>query len=118
VDVGVVMAEVEEGAGRLEKAADVMDAATRRYEQAENAYSRAVEVELVRIHHEAKQAGERPPAEDLRRALAHAAIEDGIYEEYLAAKAELAARTSRYRALSASVSARQSLLKALSGVGG
>lgn len=116
-DPGETMSAVERGADRLEQAADVMYDATRRFENAENTYNRAVEAELVRIFHDHKQSGERIPAEDLRRALAHAAIEGGIYDEYLAAKAELSAREKRYRALAAAVSARQSLLKALGGLG-
>jgi hypothetical protein len=118
VDPGIVMQEVEDGAGRLEAAADAMYESTLRYEKAEAAYERATQTEIVRVYHDSKKRGERPPAEDLRKALAHAAIEPGIYEEFLAAKAELAARTSRYRALAASVSARQSLLRSFQGAGG
>jgi hypothetical protein len=118
VDVGAVMGAVEEGAARLEAAGDELYKATLRHEDAHNAYERAVEAELVRIHHEAKKAGERPPAEDLRRALAHQAIDDTTYQHYLATRAEVAAKDKLYRALAAAVSARQSLLKGLGGMGG
>ena len=47
--------------------------------------------------------------------MAHDAIDPEVYAEYLEAKAHNAALSVRYRALAASVSARQSLLKAASG---
>lgn len=90
--------------------------AIERYEVAEAAYEKAVQTQLIAIYHKAKEAGERLPAEDIRRALAHQEISNEIYAEFLTTKATKEALQTRYRALSAAVSARQSLLKALGGV--
>jgi hypothetical protein len=121
VDPLQVMGEVEEGAGALEKASASMYRATLAFEQAEARLERELQKEIVRIYNDSKRAGERPPAEDLRRALALDALErrePGLYQNFLATKARLAARTSRYRGLAASVSARQSLLRSFQGAGG
>lgn len=112
-DPGALMNAVDEGANRLERASEAYHDAVLRYERSEAAYERAFQKQLIVIHHRAKEAKERPPAEDLRRALAHEAIDGEVYGEYLEAKAQREALAVRYRALAAAVSARQSLLKAL-----
>lgn len=111
---GQLIADVEEGAARLEDAAEKLHDATERFETAEADYERAMQTQLIVIYHQAKETGERLPAEDIRRALAHQAINSNTYGNYLEAKAEKEALAVKYRALSAAVSARQSLLKALS----
>lgn len=117
-DPGKVMADVDKGASRLESAADTYSKAVLRFEKAENAYERAVQRQLVVIYDKAKKKGERTPAEDIRKALAHDAIDREIYAEYLESRAQKESLSVRFRALSAAVSARQSLLKSLSGMGG
>lgn len=117
-DPGALISAVEEGSARLEAAADQLHNAVVKYERAEADYERALQMQLIVIYHRAKESGERMPAEDVRNALAHQAINNEIYAEYLSAKAEKEALQVRYRALQASVSARQSVLKALTGMGG
>jgi hypothetical protein len=118
LDPGKIMADVDKGADRLEAAADTYSKAVLRYEKAENDYERAVQKQLLVVLDKSKKAGERVPAEDLRRAMAHDAIDPEVYAEYLEARAHKESLSVRFRALSASVSARQSLLKSLSGMGG
>jgi hypothetical protein len=117
-DPGQVMSEVEEGAARLEKAADVYSKAVLRFETAEEAYERhmaharlSADVAHQREH---KKLPSKERRQDLALRVVHA-DEEGVYVEYFAAKADKEAQAVLYRALSASVSARQSLLKALSG---
>jgi hypothetical protein len=77
-------------------------------------YEQAFEVEVLKVYHEAKRAGERMPAEDVRKAIAHEKMEDEVYAAHLLAKANLAALEKRHRALGMALTARMSLLKALS----
>ncbi|MGH2761417.1 MAG: hypothetical protein ACRDLD_02365 [Thermoleophilaceae bacterium] len=116
-DPGEVMNAVEDGADRLEKAADAYSDAVKRFEDAQNDYERDFQKQLLVIADRARKAGERVPAGDLRSAEAHQKLDSKVYGEYLAAKAEKEALATRYRALAAAVSARQSLLKALGSAG-
>jgi hypothetical protein len=109
------MSDVEVGAARLEKAADAYSAVVRVYEEAESDYEMAMAAERVRIYEQAKKDGERVPAEDLRESLALHAIPENIRLDYSTARANKESAAVRFRALAAAVSARQSLLKALSG---
>jgi hypothetical protein len=110
-DVIGTMQAVEEGASKLAALSDQLAEAIRVAAIAETAYEGAFEKELLRIYHDAKRAGERIPAEDVRKALAHEAVDDGVYAAHLMARANLAATDKQMRGLSAAVSARQSLLK-------
>lgn len=117
-DPGQVMADVDTGATRLEKAADTYSAAVLRFEKAEEVYER--EMALARTMADAgiHASTGKMPSQDRRQDLALKAVQRDkpeVYTEYFAAKAEKEALAVRYRALSAAVSARQSLLKALSG---
>jgi hypothetical protein len=103
------MQAVERGASRLEQLSDKLAQAIRDAAIAETAYECEVEKELLRIYHLHK--GGRMPAEDIRKALAHEAVPDGVHAAHLMAKANLAATDKQMRGLSAAVSARQSLLK-------
>jgi hypothetical protein len=53
------------------------------------------------------------PAEDLRRAMAHQRIDRKLYGEHLTAQARVEGGKAYLRALTAAVSARQSVLSAL-----
>lgn len=112
------LSDVDNGASRLEQAAEVLYKAVLRHEKAENDYERAVQRQLIVIEDKAKKAGERVPAEDLRKARAHDAIDPEVYAEYLESKAHRKALEFKFRGLSSSVSARQTVLKSLSGMGG
>jgi hypothetical protein len=117
-DPGQVMSEVEDSAGRLEKAADVYSAAVERFEEAEQAYELAMaKARIDADFHISTQTGKHP-SQDRRQDQALRAVQreqTETYTEYFAAKADKEAQAVRFRALAASVSARQSLLRALSG---
>lgn len=106
-----IMKAVDEGAAKLEKAADTIANAVRDAAECEAAYDEAMEKELIRLYDSAKRAGERLPAEDVRTALAHEKVEAGVWAGHLMAKANLAALDKQMKGLSAAVSARQSLLR-------
>ena len=110
-DPGRVMSEVEDGAGRLEKAADTYYAAVKRFEDAEAKYEMAMAIERTKVYeqHDGKIAA------DLRNDYALKRLDPEVRTEYAAARADKEALTVRFRALAAAVSARQSLLKALQG---
>jgi hypothetical protein len=113
-DPGTVMSEVEDSASRLEKAADVYSAAVERFEEAEERF----ELEMARARLRADGMSDKLPSQDRRQDQALRYVHDlstGTYTEYFAAKADKEAQAVRFRALAASVSARQSLLRALSG---
>jgi hypothetical protein len=117
-DPGQVMSEVEEGAGRLEKAADVYSKAVLRFEEAEQEYERILAFKRVETDISFEARTGKLPSQERRHDIALRSLhesEPGVYTEYFAAKADKEAQAVLYRALSASVSARQSLLKALSG---
>jgi hypothetical protein len=116
-DAGALQAAIELGAERLEKAAGAIHHATIEAGEAEHAYEKALEKELLTIYHEAKRAGERMPAEDVRRAIAHEQIEDEVYALHLHKKAHLAAQEKLFKGLQAALSARQSLLRFIGGIG-
>ena len=63
------------------------------------------------------RAGERMPAEDVRRAIAHQNVDAGIYGAHLMAKANREALEKRVTARRAAVNARQSLLRFQDGAG-
>jgi hypothetical protein len=110
-DPGATLKAVDDGAERLEKAAESLHAAVLDAEKASQTYDEAYEKELLRIYDEAKKSGERMPAEDVRRALAHHRIESKVYIAHVETKAKLAAQEKLFRGLEKSVSARQSVLK-------
>lgn len=115
VDRGSLELQVEDGADRLEEAAETLYKATKRFEEAEAKWDRKRLLEIARIYHDCKNEGDRLPGEDVRTALImeiHG--ESPEYLEFIAAKAENEALDKRFRALSASVNARQSVLRRLS----
>lgn len=105
------MSAVEKGAGRLESIADQIANAVREAAECEAAYDEAMEKALIAIYHHSRSARERPPAEDIRTALAHEQVEAGVYAAHLMSKANLSALDKQMKGLSAAVSARQSLLR-------
>lgn len=117
LEPGALMNAVEDGASRLEAASDALYAAVKEAGEAERAYEQAFEQELLRIYHDSRRNGERMPAEDVRKALAHENVDDGVYAAHLMAKAELAAQEKLFRGIEKAVSARQSVLRALGSQG-
>lgn len=111
LDLGVLEREIEQGAERLELAADRLYDATKRFEDAEAAWDKKRLLEYARLYHEMNG---KVPGEEVRLGLVLELHGDSDeYLEFIAAKAESEALDKRYRALAASVNARQSLLKRL-----
>jgi hypothetical protein len=118
LDPGQLMSDVEKGAERLEKAADQYSEAVERFETAEEAFEFAMARERTEADHQALSDTNKLPSQDRRQDIALCILRDNdkeVYVEYFAAKAHKEALAVRYRALSAAVSARQSLLRALQG---
>lgn len=111
-DPGATMVAVDKGADRLERAADAYHDAVERFEKAEEAFDLA----MAKGRIQADMSAEKLPSQDRRQDLALTTLQreqPEVYTEFFAAKAHKEALAVRYRALSASVSARQSLLKAI-----
>jgi Asp-tRNA(Asn)/Glu-tRNA(Gln) amidotransferase A subunit family amidase len=109
-DRGQVEVEVEQGAERLETAAETLYKATVRFEKAEEAWERIALIEEARVAQAIDTYGKT--SERTRRGLVLKAYQSSdVYLEFVAAKAESNALDKRYRALAAAVNARQSLLK-------
>lgn len=113
LDPSRVVREVDEGAERLEKAADVFSASVKRFEDAEQDFELAMAIERKKAYFDTDTRTKKPPAEDVRDAMALASVDEGIRLEYAAAKAEKESQKTRFYALQGAVSARQSLLKYL-----
>jgi hypothetical protein len=114
-DPGQVMSDVDVAPKKIEAAADLYDAAVNSEAEASLAYDKAFEAELLTIYHEAKRAGERMPAEDVRRAIAHDRMDDTLYADHVMTKARAAAADKQLRAALAAGSLLQTKAKALSG---
>lgn len=112
LDPGALQVAVDEGADRLEAAADALYKATVKAGQAELVFEKARLVALATLHREAESG--KLPAQDIRQALIFPRL-SSEWDDYYVAKYELEAVEKRYRALAAAVSARQSLLKARGG---
>lgn len=110
---GAVIKEINADAASLDTASKTLYKAITEKAQAEDAYKRALNVELIKIFNDFKKRGERMPAEDIRTALAHEEIDDQTYTDYIVAVAEVDAMTARARAITSAMSGRQSLLAAL-----
>ena len=112
VSPGPIMAEILRSAQMLDECGFKMREAITEEADARLAYDRKVEIAKIEIYDKSKRAGERPPAEDLRTALAHRVAEDE-YARYLKAKAGCEALKAWQVSLRASTSARQTLLSTL-----
>lgn len=79
-----------------------------RYEQAqaEIAYDQAMTEQNVLLYHQCKESGDRLPAEDMRKALAHKAIDPAVYAAHLSKKAKA-------EAMDKAIKINQSILSAL-----
>ena len=107
LDPGAAQVAIDEGADRLEKAADALYDATVKAGNAELEFQRARLMFLAGLHRKM----DRLPAQDIRDALVKEAVGE-VWDAFYIAKYEQEAIEKRYRALAASVNARQSLLRA------
>ena len=109
---GPIMAEIVKAAAALDQCGQELQIAIRDDADARLAYDRKVEEAKIEVYHNAKKMGERPPAEDIRTALAHRMAQDE-YAGHLKAKANVEALKAWQQSLRASTSARQTLLSTL-----
>jgi hypothetical protein len=112
-DPATLMGEIHASARAIDAGSKQLGQAIRRLAQTQETYEAAQESALILIRDEAVTAGERVPAEDLRRAMAHRRVPSEIYGAYLQNQAEVDGLKAWLRAQEAALSARQSLLSAL-----
>ena len=110
---GAVIAQIDADAQALDTASKSLYRAIKNKAEAEQEYEKELRTQLITIFNDAKANGERMPAEDLRKALAHKQIPHKVYADYIVAVAEVEAMTARTRAITAAMNGRQSLLAAL-----
>jgi hypothetical protein len=109
---GPIMAEIVKAAAALDECGRELHLAIMDDAEARLAYDRKVEEAKIEVYNNSKKMGERPPAEDIRTALAHRMAEDE-YAGHLKAKARVEALRAWQQSLRASTSARQTLLSTL-----
>jgi len=103
---GDVLGDIDRICTELEAAGDRYSEEREKLARHEMLYEQAVAVELLKIYEASKDSGERLPAEDLRKAMAHTKIKGETWASYLTAKA-------RVDALDKWIKTRQSILSAL-----
>jgi hypothetical protein len=108
-----LMAQIDRDARALDQGGRQLAKAIQDLAKVEVNYQREYEKELISIYHGAKETGDRMPAEDIRRALAHRKIDHAVYGAFLTKTAEVEALKSWTRTVAGALSARQSLLAAL-----
>ena len=113
LDPAGLMAAIDADARALDTCGKELGAAIKHESQVRAIHEEATEKALIELRDEAKRDGERLPGMDMLRALAHRRVDSRVYGEALAAKAQVEALRAWSRALEASVSARQSLLRAM-----
>lgn len=119
-DPGRLMADVDDGANRLERAAEALHDSTLRWEQAEEEYEAQMAQSRLQADFRHEDEHGKLPSQDRRQDMAISDMRHqhpAIYLEYFSAKSQHEALQVRYRALAAAVSARQSLLRHLGGTG-
>lgn len=109
---GPIMAEIVQAAAALDECGRDLREAIAEETAARLEYDRKVEGAKIEVYNKAKRNGERPPAEDIRTALAHRMAEDE-YARHLTAKAKVEGLRAWQQSLRASTSARQTLLSTL-----
>jgi hypothetical protein len=116
-DPVATMSAVETGAAKLADAANVYHDAVERFEEAEEAYEHEMAVARTKADHASlnDEKIKKLPSKERRQDIALVWMKrekPDVYAEFFASKAHKEAVAVKYRALAASVSARQSLLKA------
>ena len=108
-----LMAQIEADARSLDAGGRQLAKAIQQAVQVSRDYERAMQSELITIYDAAKRSGERMPAEDVRRAMAHKAVDHNVYAQFLIKQAEIEALKAWTRTTMAALSAKQSLLAAM-----
>lgn len=123
--VAEVMVMLDKAAAGVQKAATRLMRLTQSFHEAREgeggvelgtalAFDIAVKDELASIYNDAIQADRRPPAEDIREAMAHRAVQakqPELWARYHAEKAEISALQSWISNQKAAISANQSILR-------
>lgn len=102
---GEVLRDIERLCGELITAGDEFSRVCEYHAGAELVYQQDFNKELVRIYSEGKAEG-KIPAEDVRKAMAHANVQGKVWAEFLTSKA-------KKEALKVWIDTRQSVLSAL-----
>lgn len=108
-----LMSAIEADARGLDAGGRQLAKAIKQLGDLERDYEKAVQDALITLYHDAKERGDRLPAEDIRKALSHRQVPAPVYGAFLAKKAEVDALKAWTRTVESSLSARQSLLNAL-----
>jgi hypothetical protein len=107
------MAAIEADAHSLDSGGRELATAIKRAVDVTQRYEIAFESELIKIYDTAKRSGERMPAEDVRKAMAHASVDHSVYARFLTSQAEIEALKAWTKTTAAALSARQTLLNVL-----
>lgn len=113
MDALELMSQIDEGCTRLDRIGRELADAIQAFATTEREYVIAMEQAKLEILHNSRAKRERPPAEDLRDALAHQQIDPVLYGRWLTGRAEINALRAHARAVEHSLSGRQSLLAAM-----
>lgn len=111
------MGELNEAAGALQRAANHLYRETLRFEGAEGVgarYETAIKARLVQIYEDALEDEKRPPAEDVRKAMAEKRVRDDnpqLWIDHRNGTTDLTAARIWISATKAAINARQSVLK-------
>lgn len=108
LDPGATQVAIDEGAERLEEAADAVHKAITAEGKAEHAWQRA---RLLCLAHLYRDGGGKLPAQDIREAVAQQEHSEE-WDAYFIAKYQREAVEKSSRLLAAAINARQSLLRA------
>lgn len=81
--------------------------------RAQLAYEKAMGKEFLTMLHEANKEGKRPPAEDMRKAIAHNKIGSDVYSKFLLAEADVDATDRLIKVESSNLSGLQTELQQL-----
>jgi hypothetical protein len=84
-----VLTDIQVVRGELRALGAQYTAARQALVRAEIAYEKAIAGAIIVLTSEYKKSGERLPAEDVRKALAHNAIDDEVWSTYLSTKAQV-----------------------------
>jgi len=103
----IVLEEIAQAREELKNYAAQYSVARKRAVKSELAYERAMAQEITRIYNDTQP---KPPAEDIRKAMAHDRLREKEWENYLIDRAELDSLDRLLKTAAASLSSLQSEL--------
>lgn len=111
--VAELMASINAHAEALDTSSKAQYHAIIEAAKAEAEFRRAFDTEIVKIKIDADK-GERMPAEDVRKALAHDRVDEQLYLDFVQTAAKAEAMKARARGIESAMTGRQSVLRTLS----